>query len=245
MWLGGFAAVLAACAAVDAPAKPAPAAADAGRQQAVRGFAAAHAIDDGWWHAKFQGETEYLLVPLGRRVAIRAVGRDSASGLFRRVQVDPVRCPTLEWSWRVDRLQDAADLRTKQGDDVAASLFVLFGDPGMLSNPVPVPTIRYVWSNDRERPGSVIDNPYLPQVVRNIVVRAGAADAGRFVRERRDLVEDFAAAFGGRAVPQVEAVAIFTDNDQTRQPVTAFYEKAEFLCAREASTWRNDRGGTS
>jgi hypothetical protein len=42
-----------------------------------------------------------LLPPRGR-VAIRAIGQHSASGLMRRVQVNPVNCPQIEWSWRVD-----------------------------------------------------------------------------------------------------------------------------------------------
>ncbi len=112
-------------------------------------FDPATVIQDQWQHMPLRWETEYRLVYLDGRLALRAVGRESASGVIRRVQVDPNRCPVLEWTWRVERLQSDANLRVKESDDVAASLFLLFGDPGFFSNPDPVPTLRYVWPNDR------------------------------------------------------------------------------------------------
>lgn len=164
------------------------------------------------------------------RLAVRAVGRDSASGVIRRIDVDPHRCPVLEWEWRVERIQADADLKTKAGDDVAAALFLLFGDPGFLTDPEPVPTLRYVWSGGDAPLGSIIANPYMPDVVRNIVVESGPARLGRWVGERRNIVDDFRRAFGKTAPGTVEAFALFTDNDQTRQPVTAYYGPARLRC---------------
>ena len=65
------------------------------------------------------------------------------------------------------------------GDDFAASIFVLFGDPGFLSSPNKVPTLRYVWSTARHKSGTVVANPYMPELVKNIVVRAGPRDSGQ------------------------------------------------------------------
>jgi Protein of unknown function (DUF3047) len=36
-------------------------------------------------------------------------------------------------------------------------------------------------------------------------------------------VEDFRRAFGRDPPPVAEAIALFTDNDQTREPVEAYY----------------------
>ena len=96
----------------------------------------------------------------------------------------------------MEQLQSAADIRTKDSDDVAASLYLLFGDPGFLSNPNPVPTLRYVWTTDRVERNAVIDNPYMTGIVRNVVVRTGSEQLGKWMTESRNIVEDFELAFG-------------------------------------------------
>lgn len=42
-------------------------------------------LEEAWMHQRFRGETEYEGTNIGGVAAIRAVGRNSASGLCRRV----------------------------------------------------------------------------------------------------------------------------------------------------------------
>jgi hypothetical protein len=153
--------------------------------------------------------------------AIRAVGRDSASGLYREVQVRIADHPWLEWTWRVDRLQPTADIRVKDREDFAAAIFLIFGRPSMFNRDVP--TLAYVWTSGRLPEGSVVDSPYHPGSVRDLVLRSGGDRRGQWLRERRNVVEDFRKAFGRDSPPVVEVVALFTDNDQTGEPVEAYY----------------------
>ena len=178
-------------------------------------FDAVTAIQDEWQHLVLRGETEYRLALMDGRIAIRAVGRKSASGLIRRVTIDPAKCPIIEWSWSVTKIQHSADLRVKDREDVAASVFLLFGDPGFLFDPKPVPTLRYVWTNGTLPAEAIIDNPYLPGTVRSIVVESGTDKIGSWVTERRNVVEDFVSAFGYRPTERIHAIVLFTDNDQT------------------------------
>lgn len=191
-------------------------------------FDSATAISDRWIHQPVRGKTTYRLTAQDGKVSIQAVGRQSASALMRRVDLDPQRCSSLVWQWRVDRLQPSADLRIKDKEDVAASLFLLFGDPGFMSNPTPVPTLRYVWSNAKHRENAIIDNPYLPGVVRSVVVRTGGV--GRWMTEKRNIYQDFERAFGEKPKEAVHAIALFSDNDQTKEPVIAYYRWAKALC---------------
>src|SRR3546814_11404254 len=62
-------------------------------------------LEEAWMHQRFRGETEYKRVSLGGVAAIRAVGRNSASGLYREVMYRIAEHPWLEWTWRVDQLQ--------------------------------------------------------------------------------------------------------------------------------------------
>jgi hypothetical protein len=193
-------------------------------------FAASNSIDDQWRHLPLRGKTEYKINNSDGKISIRARGQNSASGLIRRVSIDPSRCRHFEWVWRVTTLQESADLRSKDREDVAASIFLLFGDPGFLSSPTKVPTLRYVWTNRRIEPETIVDNPYLPGVVRSLVVRSGDAQSNSWVHERRDIALDFKRAFGREPDATIEAIALFTDNDQTREPVEAHYVEAKVSC---------------
>ena len=106
----------------------------------------------------------------------------------------------------------------------------MFGDPGSLLDPKPVPTLRYVWTNDGGETGAVIDNPYFPETVRSIVTDKGLSRDPSWVVRRRDIVRDFQNAFGRPADENIHAIALFTDNDQTKQPVEAYYGWARIFC---------------
>ncbi len=196
----------------------------------TRLFDAVTVLDDDWQQVVLAGKTEYQLAISDNRVAIRAVGKRSASGLIRRVAIDPHRCPIVTWSWSVTKLQNTADLSVKALEDVAASIFLLFGDPGMLFDPKPVPTLRYVWTNQRAEIGAIIDSPYLPGTVRSLVLRRGIGARGQWVSERRNIVADFTRAFGYAPTEPIQAVILFTDNDQTKEPVEAFYGRGRAVC---------------
>ncbi len=151
---------------------------------------------------------------------------------MRRVEIDTDQCPEIEWSWSVSVLQPSADIRIREREDVAASIFLLFGDPGFVFDPSPVPTLRYVWTNERVAVESVIDSPYMPGTVRSLVVRSGIHGSGQWTTQKRDVGRDFRTAFGYAPPGPVRAVAIFTDNDQTGEDVEAYYEWARVLCPR-------------
>jgi hypothetical protein len=67
-------------------------------------------IDKSWTHQRFGVATEYTRVTRDGVPAIRAVGRTSASGLYRDVRYNVVEHPWLAWTWRVDRLQATVSL---------------------------------------------------------------------------------------------------------------------------------------
>ena len=164
-----------------------------------------------WQHSVFGRATDYSLATVDGRPGIRAVGRSSASGLYRRVRFASAECSWIEWTWRVDRLQASADIRIMEADDVAASIFLLFGDPGPFHDEVP--TLRYAWTNSRVAAGEILDNPYYPGTVRVVVLRSGDSPLGEWVSERRNLVEDFTRAFG-RAPPETVEVSGVQETDR-------------------------------
>ena len=178
-------------------------------------------LDEAWTHQHFSGATEYDRVTLKGIATIRAVGRDSASGLYRDVRYRVAEHPWLAWAWRVDRLQQTADIRTKAREDFAAAIFLIFGRPSMLNRDVT--TLAYVWTGGGLPENAIVDSPYHPGSVRSIVVRSGEERLGQWTQERRNVIDDFRRAFGREPPDTVEVVALFTDNDQTGEPVETYY----------------------
>ncbi|MCR9220932.1 MAG: DUF3047 domain-containing protein [Alphaproteobacteria bacterium] len=229
----GAALLLAGCAGLAttsdrlATGSPAPAAAGG----ALSVLDVATMLQDGWRIQPVRGLTDFRIAVVDGALAVTATGRGGASGLIRPLEADPKRCRRLRWTWRVDAIQQGADLATRAGDDVAASVFVLFGDPGALGPVEPVPTLKYVWVGGDHAPGAIQPNPYMPDHVVNVVAATRDAPLGQWRTQTRDLYADYETAFGDPPEDWIEAVAIFTDNDQTGEPVTAHYRDIALICS--------------
>lgn len=184
-------------------------------------------------HALRKGRTRYRVVDTAHGPLLKAEGQVSASILLKVLEPPMSRaCRDLSWSWWVERLQAGADIRHKPAHDVGASLFVAFGDPGILRDRR-VPTLQYVWTNNTVPEGRVLTGPYHEDSLRTIVARSGdAAEAGP-VSEQRDLFRDFEQAFGRSPESGVHAVALFTDNDDTGEPVVSYYGPISLQCDAE------------
>ncbi len=186
-------------------------------------------LEQAWTHQRFRSATDYKTVELDGVAAIQAIARDSdsASGLYREARYRVADHPWLEWTWRVNRLQRTADIRIAKREDFAAAIFLIFGRPDMF-NP-DVPTLVYVWTSDQLPEGAIVDSPHHPGVVRSIVLRSGESRSGEWIRERRNAEDDFRRAFMKEPPASVEVIAIFTDNDQTGEPVESYYGAIQAL----------------
>ena len=172
----------------------------------------------GWQPKRFAGRTRYSLVRAQGRLVLRAVSHASASGLYRRVHVDLARTPCLHWSWRVAHVLAAPhDERTRRGDDYPARVYVVFSGGLFFWR---TRAINYVWSSNQSV-GSSWPNAFTGRA-RMVAVESGAAKAGRWVDERRDVLADYRRLFGSDP-GDVDAVAIMTDTDNTGLSATAWY----------------------
>lgn len=184
--------------------------------------------------------TQYRLVQ--RRVqgdsatVLRAVSDASAAGLAREVRVRPQQHPLLTWRWRVNRVLDRGNARTKDGDDYPARLYVTFDyDPSNLGfldrvkynalqalgyDQIPTRALNYIWANQVEK-GTVLPNPFTDWV-QMVAVESGSTRVGQWVTERRNLRADYRRAFG-EAPPPINGIAVMTDTDNTGEAATALY----------------------
>ena len=176
-----------------------------------------HGLAPGWSVKSFHGETSYTVVEQDGNHVLAADSRGTASGLVYKIEYQPSRWPILAWRWKVEKVLAAGDAHSKAGDDYPARLYVVF--PGWL---FPwTKSLSYIWANKLPK-GSIVPNPFTGHAMM-IAVESGAAKAGRWVEERRNIVEDYRRAFGGEP-PEVGAIALMTDTDNTGSAVRAWYD---------------------
>ena len=142
----------------------------------------------------------------GRRALRIKTGRDEHTIIRKKIHVDLATTPVLEWQWKVIVLPTGADLRQRSRSDSPAVLAVAWAKPERL--------MGYAW--DVTAPvGSRFDNPKQSRV-HYIVVRSGAAERGRWLTERRDVIADYRLVFGESPRTGPEEIEVSVDSNDTR-----------------------------
>lgn len=190
--------------------------------------------------------TRYRIMNWDGVGAIEAVAEGSMTLLARPLDIDLQRTPILCWRWRIDAPLRSADMRSKAGDDYAARVYVAFKlSPQALDfatrlklglartlygDHVPDAALNYVWDN-RYPIGTQQANAYTDRA-QMIVQRSGAAQAGQWISERRDVLADARQAFGNH-VDAAVLLAVASDTDNTGEQARAGFADLHFV-PREA-----------
>lgn len=200
------------------------------------------AIPQGWELITYPGarQNEMTLTKEGKRTVLYVKSLGSASSLLKRLDVDIREFPLLVWRWKISRIVGMAIEDRKDRNDSAARVRVIFGRGGEKPKPV-FPEIEeflkslginpaarepagfkidYIWAN-RLSQGLTLDFPGSHNH-KVIVVESGKGRVGRWVWEKRNLVEDYERLFEA-APPGLSGVVILTDTDQTNEGVEAWY----------------------
>lgn len=170
----------------------------------------------GWSKKIFTGETVYSIVQIDGRKALRAVSKNTASGLVKKIEKDSSRYPLLRWSWKIERTLKRENATKKSGDDFVARVYVVF--PRVLF--WKTRAINYVWSAKLPK-GTAIPNAYTANAVM-VAVESGDGKAGTWVNEERNIFDDYKMYFG-EDPPPLGAVALMSDTDNTGDEAVAYF----------------------
>ncbi|MBI1921108.1 MAG: DUF3047 domain-containing protein [Geobacter sp.] len=175
----------------------------------------------GWTDEIFKGKTSYAIVTENNRTVLKAHSDKAASGLIRKVKLDPREYPILRWSWKVEHTLKKEDIKIKKGDDFAARVYVVFPKTAFPKLFLwKVRAINYVWSSRMPKDTSA-PSPYTKNNM-IVAVESGDEKAGQWVMEERNIYEDYRKLFGEEP-PKTGAIAIMSDTDDTQDEVTAWY----------------------
>ncbi len=186
--------------------------------------------------------TEWRAERVGERTAWRAVADCAASGMALELDgIDLSRTPQLAWSWRAVRTPGPADERTREGDDFAARVYVIFPfEPARASLlerarrlvierlygvPTPGATLNFLWASQAE-PGERWRSPYTGEGTM-WALRSGVPEDAGWRRERVDLRRALARLPEPPEAP-VSGLALMTDSDDTCTHAEAWYADFRF-----------------
>ena len=185
--------------------------------------------------------TDYRLVEEDGQVVVKAVSDGSASGLKRKITIDPKEYPIVQWRWKVANILKKANIYEKQGDDYPARIYITFKDDSanlgffektkykiarmLYGEYLPQAAINYVWASSAPV-GLVMANSYTDRVMM-MVVESGAKNLNRWINEERDIYADYRNTFR-KEPPMISGVAIMTDTDNTGESATAYYGDIQF-----------------
>lgn len=144
--------------------------------------------------------------------AIRLRSHDDHSTIAKELQVDLAATPVLEWSWKIVELPAGADVRRRATSDLTGYVLLVWPRfPEMLRARV----IAYAWGAS-EPAGSVLRSQKVGTVT-FVILHSGAEGLGRWVTERRNVVEDYRKIYGERPEnPKVLALSIDTNDTHSR-----------------------------
>ena len=214
----------------------------AGEILSVGVFSAANPAEKlpaGWKQLTFKkikSHSRYSLIKDGNTLVIQAVSKASASGLIRKIRINPEKYPIIQWRWKATNIYRNGDVTRKDGDDYPARLFITFEcDPEKIGfvetikfklaklvygEYPPVGSINYIWAS-KAPIGTIVSSPYTDRD-KMIVLESGENALNTWITEERNIFNDYINAFGVKP-PMISGIAIMTDSDDTKESATAFY----------------------
>ncbi len=179
---------------------------------------------DEWQEKIFKGKVLYVVRPQMDKGLLSAESDKAASGLFYRITYDAQKHPMVSWKWLVKQFPAKnPDTKSSKGwierDDYAVRFYVIFPSFYFMNTKC----LEYVWDETLPK-GKILTSPYFKNI-KLIVVESGEENLGKWVFNERDIVKDFAAAFGRPLKQKVGAIAIMTDADNTQSSALAEYSE--------------------
>lgn len=172
----------------------------------------------GWQQKRFKGESNYVLVEQEAKQVLALSSNNSASALYKKVNIDLDKTPYLHWSWRVDVSPGDLNPLTQAGDDYAVRVYVV--KRGLF--PWQAKALNYVWLNKarlQDKAGlSHWANPFSTNA---IMIGLAATKKGQWQSYKIDVQADFKRYFN-LEISELDGVAIMTDSDNIGRQTQAY-----------------------
>ena len=188
---------------------------------------------------KIKRHTEYTIEKDDDMGYLRAESNSSASGLILKKEFNVFEYPKLKWRWKISNVYLKGNAEALSGDDCPIRIYVIFKyDPdkasfgrriryGLLKaiygEYPPHSSLTYIWES-RTHDKRIITSPFAKEA-KMIILEAGGDNAGKWLQEEVNIVEDYVEAFGTMP-PPIASLAIMNDSDNTGEKSVSY---ADFI----------------
>ncbi len=171
---------------------------------------------------KVKGETSWSFGSNDRGNFIKAEAEGKGSGLGKEVQIDLLRTPFINITWKVEKDLSGVVENSKKGHDYAARVFVVKKTGSTaLSNRA----INYVFSSNN----NVDENWPSPYTKKSIdyVLSTTKENLNVWITVKTNVKEDFF-KLHGLDLDDISGVAIMTDTDNSKLKAVSYYQDIYF-----------------
>ncbi len=170
----------------------------------------------GWKVKEWKGKADFSVVESESGPAIRMKSSSTSSALYREMKFNIKDYPYLSWQWKAASLPKGGDVRRKDKDDQAAQVYVVFPRfPAAVNSRL----VGYIW--DSTAPAGLMVQSTKSSNTRYIVLRSGPGELGKWLKEERNVYEDYKALFKEEP-PKAGSVSVMIDSDDTKGSAEAF-----------------------
>lgn len=183
-----------------------------------------HGIPPGWQGQKWGlPKYDFTVVQDGANKALHLKSDNDSSSISKEIKVDVKDYPILEWKWKVVELPPRGNARKAETDDEAAQLYITFP---RFPTAVRSRIIGYIW--DSTEPAGASFQSTKVSNVHYVVVRSGSADLGKWITERRNVLEDFKKIYGEAPGEPAGAITLSINSQNTEARAESFFGEILF-----------------
>ena len=171
---------------------------------------------------KVKGETTWNLGSNENGNFIKAEAEGKGSGLGKEVQIDLIKTPFINITWKIEKDLSGIVENSKKGHDFAARIFVIKKTGSTaLSNRA----ISYVFSSNNNV-GENWSSPYTKKSI-DYVLSTTKLDLNKWVTVKANVKEHFM-KLHGLNLNDISGIAIMTDTDNSKLKAISYYQDIYF-----------------
>ena len=171
---------------------------------------------------KVKGETTWSLGLNKSGNFIKAEAQGKGSGLGKEIEIDLLKTPFINITWKVEKDLSGIVENSKKGHDYAARVFVIKKTG---STPLSNRAINYVFSSNNDV-GKNWRSPYTKRSI-DYVLSSTKNNLNTWVTVKSNVKKDFM-KLHGIEVLDISGVAIMTDTDNSKLKAISFYQNIYF-----------------
>ena len=191
---------------------------------------------------KIEKHSEYSLEKEEDRSILVARSNGSASGIRYVKEFNVYVYPVVRWKWKIGKVFAKGNVEEKSGDDYPLRVYIMFKyDPDKASfaervqyglakmlygEYPPMSSLNYIWAN-KFHEKRIYPSPYTDRA-QLIILRAGEGQAGSWMEEQVNIIDDYQLAFG-MPPPETASIAIMIDSDNTGEAAESYMDFIQVL----------------